>query len=115
MKNKIKIVLLLLLCLVDPRVKSQVLLENKSLDACYVLAIVNIDLITDLQKKYEEKYIATSVIIGHSLSNNEVKLYWLDDRYDFDLYSIQKGDSITLYYPYTSQENKKKEIGRAHV
>lgn len=110
MKNKIKIVLLLLLCLVDPRVKSQVLLENKSLDACYVLAIVNIDLTTDLQKKYEEKYIATSVIIGHGLSNNEVKLYWLDDRYDFDLYSIQKGDSITLYYPYTSQENKKKAI-----
>mgnify|MGYP006868207275 CR=1 FL=1 len=106
----IRILLFLLLCLVSPGAKSQVLFENKSLDACYVLAIVNIDLTTDLQKKYEEKYIATSVIIGYSLSNNEVKLYWLDDRYDFDLYSIQKGDSITLYYPHTSRENKKKAI-----
>ena len=84
--------------------------QDTALDACYVLAIVNIGLTTDLQKKYEEKDIATSVIIGYSLSSNEVKLYWLDDRYDFDLYSIQKGDSITLYYPHTSQENKKKAI-----
>ena len=39
-----------------------------------------------------------------------MKIYLLDDRYDFDLYSIQKGDSITLHYPHTSQEKEKKAI-----
>jgi hypothetical protein len=106
-EGKIEIVFFLLLCLVNSKAKSQILLENESLDACYVLAIANIDLTTGLQKKYEEEYIATSVIVGYSLSDNEVKLYWLDDRYDFDLYSIQKNDSITLHYPHMLRENKK--------
>lgn len=108
--NKIKTLFFLFLCLVNSKAESQLLLKNDSLDACYVLAIANIDLTTDLQKKYEEEYIATSVIIGYSLNDNEVKLYWLDDRYDFDLYSIQKGDSITLHYPHVSRENKKTAI-----
>lgn len=77
---------------------------------CYVLAIANVDLTTDLQKKYEERNIATSAIVGYSFSDDEVKIYLLDDRYDFDLYSIQKGDSITLHYPHTSQEKEKKAI-----
>lgn len=108
---KIKIVPLLLLSLINPRAKSQVLFENKSSDAsCYVLAIANIDLTMDLQKRYEEQNTTASVIVGYSLSDNEVKLYWLDNRYDFDLYSIQKGDSITLHYPHTSQEDERKAI-----
>lgn len=86
------------------------LFENNSLDTCYVLAIANVDLTTDLQKKYEERNIATSAIVGYSFSDDEVKIYLLDDRYDFDLYSIQKGDSITLHYPHTSQEKEKKAI-----
>lgn len=109
-ENKIKTIVFLLLCLVNPIAKSQVLLGNKSSDACYVLAIANNDLTMDIQKKYAGQNTATSVIIGYSLSDSEVKLYWLDDRYDFDLYSIQKGDSITLHYPHTSQEHEKKAI-----
>ncbi len=109
-KSKIKTVVFLLLYLINPIAKSQVLFENKSSDTCYVLAIANIDLTMDLHKKYEAQNIATSVIVGYSLGDNEVKLYWLDDRYDFDLYSIQKGDSITLHYPHTSQGNEKKAI-----
>lgn len=109
-KSKIKTVVFLLLYLVNQGAKSQVLLENKSLDVCRVLAIANLDLTTDLQERYEKKNIATSVIVGYSLSDDEVKLYWLDDRYDFDLYSIQKGDSITLYYPHAPQEDERKAI-----
>ena len=36
-----------------------------------------------------------------------MEFYWLDDRYDFDLYSLQKGDSITLHYPHMSIDNGK--------
>ena len=106
-KSKIKTVVFLLLYLVNQGAKSQVLLENKSLDVCRVLAIANLDLTTDLQERYEKKNIATSVIVGYSLRDDEVKLYWLDDRYDFDLYSIQKGDSITLHYPHAPQEDER--------
>lgn len=109
-KSKIKTVVFLLLYLVNQGAKSQVLLENKSLDVCRVLAIANLDLTTDLQERYEKKNIATSVIVGYSLRDDEVKLYWLDDRYDFDLYSIQKGDSITLHYPHAPQEDERKAI-----
>lgn len=106
-ENRARIVLFLLfLCLVTPRAKSQVLLENKSLDVC-VIDIVNVGLSTDIQNKYNNEHILTSVIIGYNLRKNEVAFYWLDDRYDFDLYYIQKGDSITLHYPHTSQQNKK--------
>lgn len=108
-ENRARIVLLFLLflCLITPRAKSQVLLENNSLDVCNVIDIVNIGLPTDIQKKYEKEHIATSVIVGYNLRKNEMEFYWLDDRYDFDLYSIQKGDSIILHYPHTSQEDKK--------
>ena len=84
-KSKIKTVVFLLLYLINPIAKSQVLFENKSSDTCYVLAIANIDLTMDLHKKYEAQNIATSVIVCYSLGDNEVKLYWLDDRYDFCL------------------------------
>lgn len=112
MKNEIRIVffLLLLLCLVNQGAKSQTLLDDKSLDACRVLAITNVDLTKDLRERYEGKNIATSVIVGYSLNDEEVKFYWLDDRYDFDLYSIQKGDSITLHYPHATQEDERKAI-----
>lgn len=110
MKNKIRIVLFLLLCLVNQGAKSQALLDDKSLDACHVLAIANVDFATDLRERYEAKDIATSVIVGYSLNDDEVKLYWLDDRYDFDLYSIQKGDSITLHYSHAPQEDERKAI-----
>ena len=85
------------------------LFENNSLDTCYVLAIANVDLTTDLQKKYEERNIATSAIVGYSFSDDEVKIYLLDDRYDFDLYSIQKGDSITLHYPSFQERIRKND------
>lgn len=110
MKNKIRIVFFLLLCLVNQGTKSQALLDDKSLDACRVLAIANVDLTKDLRERYEGKNIATSVIVGYSLRDDEVKFYWLDDRYDFDLYSIQKGDSITLHYPHAPQEDERKAI-----
>lgn len=107
-ENRARIVFFLLfLCLITPRAKSQVLLESNSLDVCNVIDIVNVCLSTDIQKKYEKEHIATSVIVGYNLHKNEVEFYWLDDRYDFDLYSMQKGDSITLYYPHTSQKDKK--------
>lgn len=99
LRRHANIVFCLLLCLVYQRAESKELFENNSLDTCYVLAIANVDLTTDLQKKYEERNIATSAIVGYSFSDDEVKIYLLDDRYDFDLYSIQKGDSITLHYP----------------
>ena len=110
LRRHANIVFCLLLCLVYQRAESKELFENNSLDTCYVLAIANVDLTTDLQKKYEERNIATSAIVGYSFSDDEVKIYLLDDRYDFDLYSIQKGDSITLHYPHTSQEKEKKAI-----
>ena len=97
LRRHANIVFCLLLCLVYQRAESKELFENNSLDTCYVLAIANVDLTTDLQKKYEERNIATSAIVGYSFSDDEVKIYLLDDRYDFDLYSIQKGDSITLH------------------
>lgn len=110
-ENRARIVLFLLfLCLITPRAKSQVLLENDSLDVCKVIDIVNICLSADMQKKYKKEHIATSVIVGYNLRKNEVAFYWLDDTYDFDLYSIQKGDSVTLHYPHTSQEDKKLAI-----
>lgn len=110
LRRHANIVFCLLLCLVYQRAESKELFSNNSLDTCYVLAIANVDLTTDLQKKYEERNIATSAIVGYSFSDDEVKIYLLDDRYDFDLYSIQKGDSITLHYPHTSQEKEKKAI-----
>lgn len=109
-KNRARIGLFLLfLCLIiiTPKAKPQVLLENNSLDVCNVIDIVNICLPENIQKKYKKEHIATSVIIGYNLRKNEVAFYWLDDRYDFNLYSIQKGDSVTLHYPQTSQEDKK--------
>ena len=110
-ENRASIVLFLLfLCFVTPRAKSQVLLENDSSDVCKVIDIVNVGLSTEIQKKYEKEYIATSVIVGYNLRKNEVEFYWLDDRYDFDLYSSQKGDSITLHYPHMSIDNRKRAI-----
>ena len=110
-ENRASIVLFLLfLCFVTPRAKSQVLLENDSSDVCKVIDIVNVGLSTEIQKKYEKEYIATSVIVGYNLRKNEVEFYWLDDRYDFDLYSLQKGDSITLHYPHMSIDNRKRAI-----
>lgn len=49
-EGKIKIILFLFLCLVNPRAVSKELFSNNSLDTCYVLAIANVDLTTDLQK-----------------------------------------------------------------
>jgi len=110
-ENRASIVLFLLfLCFVTPRAKSQVLLENDSSVVCKVIDIVNVGLSTEIQKKYEKEYIATSVIVGYNLRKNEVEFYWLDDRYDFDLYSSQKGDSITLHYPHMSIDNRKRAI-----
>lgn len=86
LRRHANIVFCLLLCLVYQRAESKELFENNSLDTCYVLAIANVDLTTDLQKKYEERNIATSAIVGYSFSDDEVKIYLLDDRYDFDLY-----------------------------
>lgn len=96
LRRHANIVFCLLLCLVYQRAESKELFENNSLDTCYVLAIANVDLTTDLQKKYEERNIATSAIVGYSFSDDEVKIYLLDDRYDFDLYSIQKGDTLHI-------------------
>lgn len=45
-----KVILFLFLCLVNQRAESKELFENNSLDSCYVLAIANVDLTTDLQK-----------------------------------------------------------------
>ena len=71
-ENRASIVLFLLfLCFVTPRAKSQVLLENDSSDVCKVIDIVNVGLSTEIQKKYEKEYIATSVIVGYNLRKNE--------------------------------------------
>ena len=78
----------ILLCLVNQRTESKELFENNSLDSCYALAIANVDLTTDLQKKYEERNIATYAIVGYSFSDDEVKIYLLDDRYDLSLIHI---------------------------
>ena len=81
LRRHANIVFCLLLCLVYQRAESKELFENNSLDTCYVLAIANVDLTTDLQKKYEERNIATSAIVGYSFSDDEVKIYLLDDRW----------------------------------
>ena len=52
LRRHANIVFCLLLCLVYQRAESKELFENNSLDTCYVLAIANVDLTTDLQKKY---------------------------------------------------------------
>lgn len=50
LRRHANIVFCLLLCLVYQRAESKELFENNSLDTCYVLAIANVDLTTDLQK-----------------------------------------------------------------
>lgn len=59
LRRHANIVFCLLLCLVYQRAESKELFENNSLDTCYVLAIANVDLTTDLQKKYEDMIIET--------------------------------------------------------
>ena len=49
LRRHANIVFCLLLCLVYQRAESKELLKH-SLDTCYVLAIANVDLTTDLQK-----------------------------------------------------------------
>ena len=98
------------MCLVYQRAESKELFENNSLDTLVIVSYCKCRFNNGFAKKYEERNIATSAIVGYSFSDDEVKIYLLDDRYDFDLYSIQKGDSITLHYPHTSQEKEKKAI-----
>lgn len=50
LRRHTNIVFCILLCLVNQRTESKELFENNSLDSCYVLAIANVDLTTDLQK-----------------------------------------------------------------
>lgn len=50
LRRHANIVFCLLLCLVYQRAESKELFSNNSLDTCYVLAIANVDLTTDLQK-----------------------------------------------------------------
>ena len=71
LRRHANIVFCLLLCLVYQRAESKELFENNSLDTCYVLAIANVDLTTDLQKKYEERNIATSAIVGYIIRKSK--------------------------------------------
>lgn len=62
-----------------------------------------------LQDKYEQDFTLPSAIVGKSLNDSEVSLYWLDRRYDLDLYTMQKGDTLLLEYP-SSRTGKKQVI-----
>lgn len=81
---------------------------KSSVDTCMVQAIVNMDLSEELQKKYKEDFICASAIIGSSLDNGEIRCYYLDDRYDFDLHSIQKDDTVTIIFPLSASEGQKR-------
>ena len=96
-----KTILFFLLGLFFNLAKSQDLTKDSVItDSCIVFGIVNIDLKTvELQNKYEQDFTLPSVIVGKSMNENDVSLYWLDSRYDLDLYTIQKGDTILLEYP----------------
>lgn len=73
--------------------------EYASSESCKVLEIVNLDEQSGLQDTGKSEQTAASVMIGYNSKSQEVSVYWMDARYDFDLHSVQRGDSITFYYP----------------
>ena len=82
-------------------------------DKCVALAIVNIEL--PEYRFQEDNPVSKSMIIGFSEKSKEVEVYFLDDRYDFSLHSIQYGDTLVLNFSSQTTERQKRVIALRNI
>lgn len=108
--KKILMVSIFLLAVIKANAESAISTKEGSRDSCIVLAIINMDSAERLQTNYEDPFLSKNIIVGTSLGKEKIELFFLDDSYDFDLYSLQKGDTIMLHYPSKNHGKQKKAV-----
>ena len=100
---------LLFLSLISAASYSQNATSKEDSIHCTVLTLVQTDLLTKVRSEEKSKKCFDSKysIVVLPFDEDNPKIYFLNGNYDFDLYSLQKGDTICMYFKnFNGKQNK---------